>query len=371
MNEAPAAMTPTTATNKGVSGKVYDGLSIAGKPALLRIEGHQCWVEAQTYTWTGHVDTVNWGEPNQQGTRIVTLTNEAQFAPTNSNELTQYLTQQGLNKQWVARLALHWHWVFAALLGIATACVALYVWGMPFASKVLAAYVPQTVQASLGKQTLDWLEESNTFTPSTLAAQQQAAILQQWQAVLAKAYPDANTQPAMHQVLFRQMKGIPNAMALLGGTIVLTDDLVKLLQDQPDALMGVLAHELGHVNHHHSMQLLISVTGLGLLQTVLLGDATGIFAQVPLALGFAGYSRKHESQADDEAIRIMLAAGLSPAKMALFFERVRAYKVNPKQGTANLPDPSQDKNELEEAAQKYLKQLPDMFDSHPADDARI
>jgi Zn-dependent protease with chaperone function len=46
-----------------------------------------------------------------------------------------------------------------------------------------------------------------------------------------------------------------NAFALPNGRVVVTDELVELLKNDSDALRAVLLHEIGHVQHHHSIRL--------------------------------------------------------------------------------------------------------------------
>ncbi|OYU72188.1 MAG: hypothetical protein CFE45_40815, partial [Burkholderiales bacterium PBB5] len=49
--------------------------------------------------------------------------------------------------------------------------------------------------------------------------------------------------------------GVANALALPGGTLIVTDAMVRLLADRPDVLVGVFGHELGHLQHRHGMRL--------------------------------------------------------------------------------------------------------------------
>jgi Zn-dependent protease with chaperone function len=147
-------------------------------------------------------------------------------------------------------------------------------------ARVGAPHVPVTVGKTLGDQAFEQLEKSQ-LKPSNLPQAQQAAIRQRWAAFLAKQAPETEspkhtlyirsmtlTQPALDDVKDDARKGttdgedvdtvekstmspkpskmieIPNAMALPNGAIVLTDGLVKLLEDKPDALMGVPSSEL-------------------------------------------------------------------------------------------------------------------------------
>ena len=60
-----------------------------------------------------------------------------------------------------------------------------------------------------------------------------------------------------------------NAFALPGGTVVMTDAIVQAAADKgisDDALVGVLAHEIGHVVHRHGMRMVVEqgVLNMGL-----------------------------------------------------------------------------------------------------------
>ena len=63
-------------------------------------------------------------------------------------------------------------------------------------------------------------------------------------------------------------------------------------------------------------------TLLGAASSVLFGDFGSLAGQIPLLLGQLAYSREAEREADDEAIVLLRAAGLSPAVMVTLFERL-------------------------------------------------
>lgn len=104
----------------------------------------------------------------------------------------------------------------------------------------------------------------------------------------------------------------------------MTDELVQLLHDQPDALVGVLAHELGHVEHRDGLDMVVRASLISALVGVVLGDASGFLATVPATLATQAYSRDTERRADAHAARLMHAGGVPPAAMAVFFERMLA-----------------------------------------------
>lgn len=115
----------------------------------------------------------------------------------------------------------------------------------------------------------------------------------------------------------------PNAFALPDGTIVLTDELVELAGDDNDLVLGVLAHEIGHVDHDHSLRQLYRAAGVTAL-IMLIGGDIGSGTEDILVQGSAllalSYSRDAERDADRYSVQLMHKAGRDPAAIARFFE---------------------------------------------------
>ena len=115
----------------------------------------------------------------------------------------------------------------------------------------------------------------------------------------------------------------PNAFALPDGTVILTDELIELAPDDPDMVMGVLAHEISHVHLEHSLRRLYRAAGVaGLI--LLIGGDIGAGAEDLLVQGSAllalSYSRSHESEADRYSVELMSKVGRDPAAIARFFD---------------------------------------------------
>jgi Zn-dependent protease with chaperone function len=110
---------------------------------------------------------------------------------------------------------------------------------------------------------------------------------------------------------------VVNAAALPGGNIVVFDELLKE-SDGPDEFAGVLAHEIAHVEERHTTEAMIRQLGVGALISAL-GGSTGANVETLLS---ARYSRSAETEADDDAIRTLARADISPLGTAKFFERL-------------------------------------------------
>jgi predicted Zn-dependent protease len=157
----------------------------------------------------------------------------------------------------------------------------------------------------------------------------QRALLREFDSALAKAHPGGTG--TRHELLFRAGVSAgpngrshlgPNAFALPGGTIVVTDELLTLLAGRDDVLIGVLGHEHGHVQRRHGMRLLVQVTLIGTATAIAVGDFSSVLAAAPALLGQSAYSRDFEREADADAIALLRADGLSPAVMIELFERL-------------------------------------------------
>ncbi len=107
-----------------------------------------------------------------------------------------------------------------------------------------------------------------------------------------------------------------NAVALPGGRILIFRGLVDEATS-PDEVAGVLAHEIGHVEHRHVMVALLRQFGIGMLV-----GSGGTAAEYGQALVESRYSRAAESDADDYSIRQLSKARISPAATATLFARL-------------------------------------------------
>ena len=104
--------------------------------------------------------------------------------------------------------------------------------------------------------------------------------------------------------------GIKNAYAIPGGSILITRALLDICSSE-DELAGVLAHEIAHIDCHHSSKALAVSLGtapLGILDNALLRQAGKLFNK----LIESGYSQENEFEADHEGALLAKRAGFDP-----------------------------------------------------------
>ena len=111
--------------------------------------------------------------------------------------------------------------------------------------------------------------------------------------------------------------GIFNAAALPGGQIVIFDGALRETQN-PDAMAGILAHEIAHVRRRHVTQALIRELGIGALIRLFAGGV-GANAEQLVALS---YTRANEYQADGDAIAALARAKVDPRPTGELFRQL-------------------------------------------------
>jgi predicted Zn-dependent protease len=117
-----------------------------------------------------------------------------------------------------------------------------------------------------------------------------------------------------------------NAFAVPGGYVYVNRGLIERAQ-KLDQLAGVLGHEIGHVVKRHSVKQMqqaqkanIGVTLACVLTSICNSDAAQAAIQVGGAAVFASFSRKDESEADQEGIKNVVRAGISPMGIPEMFQ---------------------------------------------------
>ncbi len=123
-----------------------------------------------------------------------------------------------------------------------------------------------------------------------------------------------------------------NAFAAPGGYMYFYTGLIKFL-DNESQLAGVMAHEMAHVDRRHSTETLTKVYGIEILLSILLGDSPSKLAEIAagLASGLStlAFSRKHEYEADEFAVRYLYDTSYHPKGIAGFFEKLESHTSTP------------------------------------------
>ncbi len=259
--------------------------------------------------------------------RTIELPNGGRLESTDHAALDHLEHLLGQDGGWLHALESRRGPVAGALLAVLVLLVG-FVWqGLPAMAWMASKVVPPSYDRQIGRAALAFLDR-DLLSPSSLPSEERARVSALFYEVVAYAEEERELQ-----LLFRagidddgeQSIG-PNALALPSGVVVITDEMVALAENE-DELVGVLAHEVGHVIHRHSLRSVIQSAGITVLVGVLTGDAAGMNILVetaPAVLANAAYSRRFETAADDFARAYLLSTGRDPAALGELLVRLEA-----------------------------------------------
>ena len=301
----------------------FDGISARPLPARLRREGRRLWIEADGLRRELDRATVDWPERRTHGARVAHLDDGASLQARDAAAWDTFVRAAGLGESWIVRAQQNWRATAAAALLLIGVLIGGYLWGLPLASRAVPVMIPGRIDSAIGEAAWSGIE-GRWLMPSRLPPADQQRLRDAFARAVERAWPEAQ-RPA-YELRFHRSRIGPNAFALPGGTIVATDELVELLKDRDDVVVGVLAHELGHVRERHGMRMLVQVTLLGTITAAAFGDFSTVLAGAPALLGQLAYSRDAEREADAESARVLRAAGIAPSVMVEFFERMNGWR---------------------------------------------
>lgn len=319
-----------------LAAEYFDGRSARAHAVALRRDGDALAIAGEGVALRVPLAQVRWPERTRHGVRVAELPGGAALQCADAPAWDDFARHCGRGEGLVVRAQQSWHAVLASLLALVALLAGLYVWGIPAAAHAALGVIPASVDAAVGDVAMDSIDDE-WMKPSTLDAAQQERLREAFAKVLAAQPRDS---VPLHRIEFRKSRIGPNAFALPGGTIVMTDELVALVDGDAAVIAGVLAHELGHVRHRDGMRMLLQASAVGVLASVVIGDFNSLLATVPVVMGQSAYSRDAERRADAESARLLRDAGLSPAVMVTFFEKIAQAQGEHRLGIAIASHPA-------------------------------
>jgi Zn-dependent protease with chaperone function len=238
------------------------------------------------------------------------------FDTADNDAVDQMVRASGL----VHRLEQSWRLALVALICVGLATAAFVLYGIPASAGWLARHTSQSFAQYAEQRTLEAMDKV-ALHPSRITAQQQ----QHYRQLFADVAAQAPRGSGGYHLVFRDAPAIgPNAFALPGGTVIMTDQISPLVKHDEE-IQGVFAHELSHVDRAHGLQRIYQASLVPAAIAFITGDASqlGHFASIlPGILLQSAYSREFEQQADDDAAVTLHRMDKNPAALADLLERM-------------------------------------------------
>jgi len=245
--------------------------------------------------------------------RVLSFSNGIRCKSRENDKIDQVLKEFGLSKSKAYKIESS----LGLTLGSVFVTIA-FVWfmlttGSTYTANILANILPASTLTEVSDVTMNQLEDSY-LKPSKLSDRQKRIIQAHFDKLV-----NGETGYQLH---FRSSPNMgANAFALPSGDIVLTDQLVVLSQDKEYRdILGVLAHEKGHVVKRHSLRIAIKTGISGAIIGYITGDVSLLASTLPTVLINSSYSREFEHEADVQAVKELKKMNISTKYIATLFE---------------------------------------------------
>ena len=304
-------------TTARLDGIYFDGKTPLGIPATISLLGGQLNLATETRRNNYRVANLRLSPRIASADRFIAFPDGGQFQCSDSPALDS-LPQEKVEgvAAWLESK------VVIALIGIvliATVTVLGYFRGLPAAAAWAVKHIPMEAEVQLGREGLAFLEQRGFIHESELSAGIQDMVRTDFDE-MKTGLPYENE----YQLAFRKAaaKVGPNAFALPGGTIVITDALIELSGTREE-VAAVLAHEMGHVERRHTLKLVVQDSVIAVVVAAMTGDAASVgVTALPTILAQRGYSRQFETEADDFAFDLLKRHDRSPNSFADIMNRM-------------------------------------------------
>jgi Zn-dependent protease with chaperone function len=299
-------------------GFFYDGASSVSQEVVVTFDSEKYLFvfensHNETYSWelalvtfneTGSILQLQHGDDPIQILKI----EDAQFRA----DLTFFRNKNGQIGwyQKLLNLGIKIHLGFALFI---FGCIGLsYVYVIPWIGEKSVFLIPDSYDDTLGNTFF----EQNTFLDDVDTEKTKALNL------FAKELKLNNTKKLKFTVIDSEIR---NAFALPDGSVVVYTGIIASMKNYEE-LVGLIGHEVAHVNHRHSMKMLCrNLSGYLFISTVL-GDANGVMAVLGdniNTLQSLSFSREFEHQADTEGFKIVTLNKVNPIGMSTLFKRLQ------------------------------------------------
>lgn len=325
-----------------VDATFFDGLTTRRHRVRLTLLGDVLHMDGDSASRVAALRQLRISEPMGRAPRLVTFQDGAYCEVRDHDGLAHLLAASGHRERAHIRWQFDLRMVVASLALFVGLGFAAYFFGLPAAAEWAAPAVPDGVRRAISEQTLEFID-GGLMSASRLPAERVRPIVEQF----GKMRPPGGGAPIAHKVLFRHGGRLgANALALPDGTLVVTDQLVKLASSDEE-VVAVLTHELGHVARHHGLRMVFQSSLVGVFLTWYVGDVSSLLAAAPAVLLEARYSRDMETEADAYGAAMLRANGMSPGLLADMLER------------------------LEGASERKGEDVPNYLGSHPDTASRV
>jgi len=298
----------------------FDGHSADAKIGTAYVSGSDLWLKLNQQELHWPCSQLKLVPPVGSGLYVIELPNNARLL-VRGGELVNQLGAPQIQHALIAWFEASWRWAFVALVLAVGSTWVLINYGVPKAARHVAELIPPQMESAISRDGLKLLDQS-LFEPSRLTLHEQQRIQLLFEHVSRTVAPKKD-----YVLIFRDASELgPNAFALPGGTIVMTDQIIEI-SDNDQELAAILAHEIGHQQHRHSLRILLQNSMSTALIASISGDLTsisGLATSIPSVLLHSAYSREFEREADELAFTYLRQQNFDTGALSTLLLRIES-----------------------------------------------
>jgi len=309
--------------SRAIEGNYFNGKTSEKKQLslLYNEEGDVFFDEIKTNPV--HYNDLNISSRIGNTARYISFPDGAQFESTENDAIDEMVNKfsAGSKKGLAYKLESTKSFIFLTIVGVILFAWLFVQFGIPALSKQIAELLPEEASHHLGQGVLEVMDKS-WFEPSQLSKTRQGELRDLYKSLTKNIAGSEDYKLAFR--LGGKIKA--NAFALPNGTIVFTDDLIEL-SDNNLELAAIMLHEIGHLQSRHSLRATIQQFSLAMLAMVITGDvstSSSIVTAIPLMLVESGYSQEMETEADTFSLNYMRKHNIDTNYFASIMEKLEA-----------------------------------------------
>jgi Putative Zn-dependent protease, contains TPR repeats len=308
---------------RGIAGYFYFKGQSKKQKAILRADDEACLTvlrqDGDVLAGPEHIKNLSITSRLGNTPRIFRFPSGGVFETLDNDRVDALTKKPRPANAWLHTLESKWQYIVVALFATVIFVWAGIQYGIPALAESAAFAISAENNRRIGQGTLDLLDKVYV-DESTLPTERQEELREKFSGLI----DEVDGLPV--RVEFRDAENSfgANAFALPDGTVVFTDQLIELAEND-DELLGVYAHEIGHVARRHSLRNVLQSSALAVIIVAVTGDVSSVSALIaaaPTMIIQSGYSRDFEREADRYAIRRLLENDIDPMCLGDVLQRM-------------------------------------------------
>lgn len=297
-----------------VEGLYHSNLITSKRVEVVFLESGELHVSAEDLSLHVRIDTLHISSRVANIPRVLEKEGFFTLEIADNDAIDAYLKRYGNKKNIIHMLEKKMRYSLLFLLMIFVLVYGYFMYGTALIASLLAPIIPDKYVEYLGQESFEYIDKNFLFQ-SRLSEKEKKLVQNSFARV---------EKNGKYKLFIRSSSSWigANALALPNGYIIITDEMAELTAFNKDALSGIFAHEMAHVDKKHSLKNIAQTSLSSLAIFLFSGDISSGLATLSSTLLYSKYSREFEEEADNEAIKRLNSLHISTVPLARVLHKI-------------------------------------------------